>query len=493
MKEIYKAYRFRVYPNKIQEVLINKTLGSSRFIYNQMLSERKDVYEKLKDDKDALKSYKYTTEKEFKKEHEFLKEVDSIALQQSRMDLKTAFDNFFKSLSGKRKGKKMGFPKFHAKKSNQSYRTVNVNNNIDICFSDKTLKLPKIGRVKYRDPRMFNGIIKNVTVRKVASGKYYASILVQEFIDSNIHQINSSSRCIGLDMDMKNFFTDNQGETANYPRFYRLHEKKLAKEQRRLSRKVKGSNNRSKQRVKVARVHEKISNARKDFHSKLSTKLVQEYDVIGVETLNMQAMSQCLKLGKSVMDNGWGSFVNMLEYKCDWYGKHLVFADKMYASSKMCSSCGYKNTKLTLSDREWVCPICGINHHRDMNAAINLMNNAKENTVGATEINACGDSVRLFSSEKCSCHRSRKPKPKDLGSSLDTGMIEDWVWELDLGELPLKLVEKGDLEDDLHWSISCDVSTPTKLYDYCFNDIKEEIGRRKIKVDSETKWISEIE
>ena len=150
------------------------------------------------------------------------------------------------------------------------------------------------------------------------------------------------------------------------------------------------------QRIKVARVHERISNSRKDFQQKLSTKLVKEYDIIGIETLDMQSISQCLNLAKSTLDNSWGSFVNMLEYKCDWYGKHLVFADKFYASTKTCSNCGYKNSELTLSDRKWNCPICHVHHNRDVNAGINLMNNAIKNTVGTTESYAHGDNVRLL-------------------------------------------------------------------------------------------------
>ena len=231
-------------------------------------------------------------------------------------------------------------------------------------------------------------------MEKTPTGKYFSCILVEEFIEVKVHQINSSSKCIGLDYDSKNLFTSNENKIAEYPRFYRMYEKKLARESRRLSRKKVGSNNRNKQRVKVAKVHEKIYNSRKDFHNKLSTELVKNYDVIGIETLNMQGLSQCLNLGKSTMDNAWGYFVNMLEYKCEWYGKHLVFADKYYASSKMCNACGYKNVELTLSDREWDCPICGTHHLRDQNAGINLMNFAKS-TVGITGIYASGDNVRL--------------------------------------------------------------------------------------------------
>jgi len=403
MRQILKTYKFRLYPNKTQEILLHKTFGCTRFVYNQMLAERNETYNNLKNNKEKLYSYKYTTEKEYKQEFEWLKEVDSVALQQSRVDLDMAYKNFFKSVSGKRKGKRIGFPKFKSKKNNRhTYRTININNNIDIVFENKRLKLPKLKWIKYSDDRIFNGIIKNVTIEKTPTGKYFACILVEEYINTKIHQVNSNSRPVGLDYDSKNLFTDNQGEIGNYPKFYRKYEKKLAKEQRILSRRDKGSNRRNKQRIKVARVHEKVSNSRKDFQQKLSTQIVRDYDIIGVETLNMQAMSQCLNLGKSTLDNAWGSFINMLEYKCDWYGKHLVFADKCYASTKTCSDCGYKNIELTLSDREWDCPICKVHHHRDVNAGINLMNLAV-NTVGTTGINAHGDNVRLSTSVESYC------------------------------------------------------------------------------------------
>ena len=405
MKAILKTYKLRLYPNKEQETLLNKTFGCTRFLYNMMLAERKETYARLKDSKEDLKKYKYRTESEFKKETEWLKEVDSIALQQSRVDLDMAYKNFFDSLSGKRKGKKIGFPKFKSKRDNRkTFRTINVNNNIEIMFENKRIKLPKLKWIKYSDNRTFNGLIRNATVEKTPTGKYFACLLVEEVKEIKVHQISSQSKCVGLDYDSKNLFTSNESQIAGYPRFYRAYEKKLAKESKRLSRKELGSRNRNKQRIKVARVHEKIVNSRKDFHNKLSTQLVQNYDVIGIETLNMQAMSQCLNLAKSTLDNSWGYFVNMLEYKCEWYGKHLVFADKYYASSKMCNACGYKNVELTLADREWDCPICHTHHHRDVNAGINLVNFAKEkmkiSTVGTTGIHASGDDVRLETSNQ---------------------------------------------------------------------------------------------
>ena len=409
MKKIYKTYKFRIYPNKTQEILLNKTFGCTRFIFNQMLAERKEVYEQFKNDKEALYKYKYKTEKQYKEDYEWLKEVDSVAVQQSRVDLDEAYKNFFKSLSGKRKGKQMGLPQFKSKKTNrQTFRTLNINNNIEIVFENKRLKLPKLKWIKYADDRTFNGIIKNVTVEKTPTGKYFACILVEEFINTKIHQVNSNSKAIGLDYDSKNLFTSNENKVSGYPKFFRMYEKRLAKEQKRLARKIKGSNNRNKQRIKVAKVHEKLVNSRKDFQQKLSTQIVKEYDIIGIESLNMQAISQCLNLAKSTLDNSWGSFTNMLEYKCDWYGKHLVFADKFYASTKTCSHCGYKNTELTLADREWDCPICHSHHNRDQNAGINLMNLAIS-TVGTTGIYASGEEETQVASlkEESSAFRQR--------------------------------------------------------------------------------------
>ena len=385
--KINKSYKFRIYPNKEQEILINKTFGCTRLIFNLMLNERK-INNNPKP--------KYLTEKQYKEKYEFLKEVDSIALQQSRINLEQAYKNYFNSKNGKRKGKEIGEPNFKSKHNkNKSYRTQHVSNNIQINFENSKIKLPKLGWIKYSDSRIFKGDICNVTISKVLSGKYFVAILIEEEIYYETHKINSSSKCIGLDYDSKNLFTNNENQVAGYPRFYRKYENKLKKAQRKLSKKKLGSKNREKQRIKLAKIHEKIANSRKDFQDKLSTQIVKEYDVIGIESLNMQAMSQCLNLGKSTLDNAWGYFRNMLEYKSLWYGKHLIFADKWYASTKTCSYCGYKLAKIELSTKEWECPICHTQHYRDQNAAINLMNNAKEvlkiNTSGTEEFQAPGD------------------------------------------------------------------------------------------------------
>lgn len=390
--KIFKSFKYRIYPNKSQEILINKTLGCTRFIYNKMLEERIEFYNKNKNNKKLLFEHKYKTEKQYKSEFEWLKEVDANALIQSRMNLETAFKNFFSSLKGKQKGKKSGYPKFKSKKNNRNkYRTVIMYNNIRVNFENKLIKLPKLGFIKYRDNRLFSGIIKSATIERTPTNKYFVSILVESENEINVHQVSEKSRVIGLDYDSKNLFTDNQGNISGYPKFYRKYEKKLQRESKRLSKKVIGSNNRNKQRIKVAKIHEKIANSRKDFQQKLSTDIIRNYDIIGIESLNMQSISQLLNLAKNTYDNAWGTFVNMLEYKAEWHGKHLIFADKHYASSKMCNVCGYKNVELKLSDRQWTCPICHTEHNRDINAAINLMHNAIQSTVGTTGIQAHGD------------------------------------------------------------------------------------------------------
>lgn len=358
-----KAYSFRLYPNKEQEILLNKTFGCVRFVYNKMLGERKDIYELYKDDKEELKKHKLPTPAKYKFEFEWLKEVDSLALANAQMNLQTAYSNFFRD-------KKIGFPKFKSKhKDRNSYTTNNQGGNIRI--ENKKIKLPKLGFVRIKQHRdiPIAQIIKSCTISKTPTGKYYISILVEfeQYI-----QPKDKNNVIGLDMDMKNLYTDSQGIRAEYPRFYRRALEKLAKEQRKLSKCVKGSNNRTKQRLKVAKLHEKVANCRKDFLHKKSRELVNNYNVIAIEDLNMKAMSQCLHLGKSVMDNGWGMFSSMLKYKLENEGKYLIKVDKWYPSSKMCNECGEINHELQLSDREWTCKSCGSFLDRDYNAAKNI-------------------------------------------------------------------------------------------------------------------------
>lgn len=379
MGTIHKAFKIRIYPNSEQQVVINKTLGSCRFLYNQMLSERIKVYEAWKasgDDARVLYEHKYRTEKEYKSEFEWMKEADSSALVQSRMNLSNAYSNFFKSVSGKRKGEKVGFPQFKKRKSGSSYRTQCINDNIKVDSENRKVKLPKIGWVNFRDGKrkQFDGIIKSASVSRTPTGRYFVSILFEQelILQGVILSDELKNKTVGLDMSLEEFFVDNEGNSPAYEKLYRKYEPLLKKAQRKMSKKKKGSKNWYKALHKVNLIHERIKNKRSDFTHKLSTELARNYDVIVVENLSLKGMSQALNLGKSVMDLGYSEFVRQLSYKALWNNKILIEADKWFASSKTCSFCGFVKKNLMLQERNWVCPNCGRSHDRDQNAGANL-------------------------------------------------------------------------------------------------------------------------
>jgi len=390
MAKIQRALKVRIYPTQEQQDFLNKTLGCCRFIYNQMLAERIEVYKLLKDNKRKLYEHKYKTEAEYKKEYEFLKEVDSVALQQARNNLENAYSNFFKSIKKVRKGEQVGFPKFKSKHNhNDSYRTIGISR---IDFGSAFITIPKCPKIRFNQNlrnikswyRNKSTVLKNVTISKTPSGKYYASCLFEGVQDySGIPKEIGTVK--GLDMSLQQFYVDEQGNSPEYKRNYREYEVKLAKNQKVLSRKTKGSKNYEKQRVKVARIHERITNKRRDFLEKLSNRLIQENDCIVVEHLNLKGMSQALHLGKSVMDTGYSSFINKLKYKALWNDKTVILADQWFASSKTCHQCGYINKNLLLHEREWDCPMCGVHHLRDQNAAINLKNYGEKIRVASSE------------------------------------------------------------------------------------------------------------
>lgn len=354
-----KAYKFRIYPDAEQQVMFAKTFGCVRFIYNQMLADKirhyKDTGEKLKN-----------TPAQYKGEYAWLKEADSLALANAQMHLQTAYNNFFRN-------PKVGFPKFKSKKSSRrSYTTNYVNGNIAI--ENGFIKLPKVGLVKLKQHRNIpsDHRLKAVTISQTPSGKYYVSVL---FAYENQMPKRTPQSFLGLDYSMHELYKDSDGNEPRYLRYYRQAEKRLQKEQRRLSLMEKGSKNCAKQRIRVAKLHEKVANQRKDFLHKQSRQIANAYDCVCIEDLDMRTMARALHFGKSVSDNGWGMFTAFLQYKLEEQGKMLVRVDRFFASSQICSWCGYKNagTK-NLAVRSWDCPRCGRHHDRDENAAINIRN-----------------------------------------------------------------------------------------------------------------------
>lgn len=356
---INRAYRFRLYPNYEQSLLISKTFGCVRFIYNRMLADKISFYNETKQKLN-------NTPAQYKQEFEWLKEVDSLALANAQMNLQTAYNNFFRS-------PKVGFPKFKSKKKHHySYTTNSLKGSIFIV--NNCIKLPKLGFVKIKQHRQIpsNQKIKSVTLSQNPSGKYYISILVEYEYTPPIKEL-SKTRALGLDYSSHNFYVDNQGIEANYPKFYRNAQKVLAKNQRKLSLMKFESKNYFKQRVRVANLQEHISNQRKDWLHKLSYKLANTYDYICVEDIDMKGIAQSLTLGKSTNDNGFGRFRELLKYKLEERGKKLITIDRWFPSSKTCHICGYINKELQLSDRVWTCE-CGEILNRDVNAAINILN-----------------------------------------------------------------------------------------------------------------------
>jgi putative transposase len=364
---MHKAYRFRIYPSTEQETMIRKTFGCVRFIYNQMLAERQNKYEQFKDDKAQLKQQRYRTPAGFKTEFEWLREIDSLALCNAELNLKRAFQNFFRD-------KKIGYPKFKSRKNPiHSYTTNNQNGTVRIAEGGKHVRIPKLGEIRIKLHRQIpqGYAIKSATISRNATGKYHISILT-EYAEQLVPIVPRPEKTIGLDYSSKELYIDHTGASAAYPKFLRQMEARLIIEQRTLSRRKKGGSNWKKQKLQVAKLHEKVANQRKDFLHKESFKLAEAWDAVAIEDLNMKAISQTLSLGKSTMDNGNGMFRSFLSYKLADRRKRLVLIDKWFPSSKLCRTCGTLHTELTLKDRVWVCECCGITHHRDENAAGNI-------------------------------------------------------------------------------------------------------------------------
>ncbi|MEJ3740814.1 IS200/IS605 family element RNA-guided endonuclease TnpB [Bacillus tropicus] len=365
---VNKAYKFRIYPNKEQEILIAKTIGCSRFVFNHFLGMWNDTY------KETGKGLTYNACSaqlpQLKIELEWLKEVDSTAIQSALKNLADAYKRFFKKQNDK--------PRFKSKKNNvQSYTTKHTNGNIAIV--DNKIKLPKLGFVKFAKSREIDGRIMNATVRRNSSGKYFVSILTEV----EIQPLEKADSAIGIDLGITDFAILSDGHKIDNNKFTSKMEKKLKREQRKLSKRAliaknKGihlldAKNYQKQKRKVARLHEKVINQRDEFLNKLSTEIIKNHDIICIEDLNTKGMLRNHKLAKSISDVSWSAFVSKLEYKATWYGKTIVKVSRWFPSSQICSDCGHHDGKKSLEIRDWACPICHANHDRDINASKNIL------------------------------------------------------------------------------------------------------------------------
>jgi putative transposase len=373
MKTVNRSYRYRFYPTEEQKIQLSHAFGCSRFVYNHFLKERTDAYYEKKEKINYHKTSRLLTELKNNENYSWLKEVSSVTLQQSLRDLDKAFTNFF---AGRAR-----YPNFKKRNSKQSVRYVKSGFN----FSNGILKIAKNkDSLDIRWSRKFSGEPTSVTVSKDCADRYFVSFAVEE----QVFEFSKLDKTIGIDVGIKDVCITSEGFKSGSPQYTRKYEEKLAKRQKQLSKKVKGSKNRAKAKLKVAKVHAKISDSRNDFNNKLTTKLISENQAIAVESLNVKGMQKNRKLAKSIADAGWGGFFRKLKYKAEWYGRELLEIDRWFPSSKRCSCCGYINNGLKLNDRIWECSSCKKTLDRDINAAKNIL------TVGLAGL-AFGESGRL--------------------------------------------------------------------------------------------------
>ena len=358
-----KAYKYRIYPNKEQKIQIAKTFGCCRFVYNHTLAYRKDTYENEKKSVSKTDCNNYCN-RELKKEYEWLKDVDKFALTNAIYNMDAAYRKFFKEHAG--------YPKFKSKRDNhKSYTTNYTNENIVVDFEKGRVKLPKLKMVKAKPPREFEGQIKSATISQMPSGKYFVSILVEE----EQVELPKVEKSVGIDLGIKDLVITSDGEKIDNLKLIKKYENKLVRQQRKLAHKQKGSKNREKQRIKVAKIYEKIANTRNDYLHKISHKLINENQVIVSEDLSVSNMVKNANLAKSISDCGWSELTRQLQYKADWYGRTYVKIGRFVPSSQTCHVCGYKNEETKdLTVRKWTCPQCQTEHDRDINAAINIQN-----------------------------------------------------------------------------------------------------------------------
>ena len=358
MKRI--AYKYRIYPNAEQKVFFAKCFGCVRFFYNKSLTDMNEIYK-------STGKFKNITPASYKEDYSFLKEVDSFALCNAQLNRNTAFKAFFSHRSG--------FPKFKSKRNDQSYTTNMINGNIKFSNNDRYISIPKCPCIRIKKHRDFKGTIKSITVSMTTDNKYYMSLLVEE----ETKPMEPTDKMIGLDLGIKDLIVDSNGKKYKNHKYLTKSQNKLANEQRKLSKMVKGSSNRNKQRIKVARLHKHIQNQRNDYLHKLSKSIIDENQIICIEDLKVKNMEQNHKLARSIIDASWSRFVSMLIYKADWYGRKVIKVPSTYPSSQLCSKCSYKNSiTKDLAIRKWTCPKCGSIHDRDINAAKNILSKGIE-------------------------------------------------------------------------------------------------------------------
>lgn len=419
---VHKSLKIRLYPTEDQKILLNKTFGCCRLLYNERLREHIDWYNTNKDlPKDQRAKFKGKLPKQLREEkYEFLSEVIAEPLINSQRNCEEAFSNFFKSVSGKRKGRKIGFPKFKAKKSHKDSLTLYMIRKEDLIdFNSRTIFIPRLKDTKFRIANsslkskwirwFLEAVPLSMTVSRNASGEYYCSILFER--EQAPEQDIDLSNSIGLDFSPSSLYIDSNNNSApNYRPYKQLNSKKLIKLQRNLARKQKGSKNREKVRVKLARFEKHVADSRRDYIEKETLRLVRTYDVIGIEDLNLQGMMKFSHNAKNYADTSWYTFTQKLLWKAQFNNCVVVKADRFYPSSRTCNYCGYINQNLTLKDRKWVCPNCGTEIIRDQNAAQNLRDNA---------INLLVDEI----ASTLGMERTEVMSMEDMEVSLSNGMV----------------------------------------------------------------------
>ena len=394
---MFKSFRYKLYPTKEQEVLLNQHFGHSRWVYNHFLNERKKQYQADKKSDNYYKQAATLTKLKKEEETRWLKEVNSQTLQFALRSLDTAFLNFFRGNAQ--------FPKFKSRKNKNTFTIPQFG-----VIEEGKINIPKLkDGIKVKLHREVKGKIGKMNITKTPTGKYYVSIFTEQVIE----ELPKTNKQVGIDLGLKDFVITSDNKRFKNNRYTKKYAKQLKKAQQHLSRKQKGSNGFEKQKLKVAKIHEKIASCRLDTLHKVSKQLVSEYDVIVCEDLNVKGMIKNHKLSKHIADASWGNFVTLLQYKCDWYGKELVKVNRFYPSSKTCGDCGWINQNLKLSDREWTCKACGVTHERDWNASKNILKEGLKNISAGTVDYKGGEEIR-----PTSLAHSVKPEAQPIGSAV---------------------------------------------------------------------------